>query len=129
MSSVVERIAEQVRSFGLSTVYGEPTELNGVHIVPVALSYHAFGAGEGHGHGNGGGAGEKVSVNVSGEGEGEGSGGGGISLSVPFGAYVRDIRGLRFEPNIITLIAVATPFVWAVGGVLARLSRAKKKRR
>ncbi|GAA4171398.1 hypothetical protein [Gryllotalpicola koreensis] len=125
MSSVVERIAEQVRGFGLSTVYGEATELNGVHIVPVALSFHAFGAGEGRG--NGGGAGEKVNVNVNGE--GEGSGGGGISASVPFGAYVRDIRGLRFEPNVITLIAVATPFVWVVGGVLARLTRAKKKRR
>ena len=121
MSSVVERIAEQVRGFGLSTVYGEATELNGVHIVPVALSFHAFGAGEGHG------SGERLGVDA--KGEGEGNGGGGVSASIPFGAYVRDIRGLRFEPNLITLIAVATPFVWVVGSALKGLLRAKNKRR
>ena len=53
MSSVVEKIAESMRGIGLSTVYGEPTELNGVHIVPVAMSFHLFGAGEGRGNGGG----------------------------------------------------------------------------
>ncbi|WP_344790375.1 hypothetical protein [Gryllotalpicola daejeonensis] len=125
MSSVVERIAEQIKGLGLSTVYGEATELNGVHIMPVALAFHAFGAGEGRG--NGGGAGESVNVNLNGE--GEGSGGGGIAASIPFGAYVRDIRGLRFEPNLITLIAVATPLVWVSGSVLKGLARASRKRR
>lgn len=125
MSSVVERIAESFRGLGLSTVYGEATELNGVQIVPVALSFHAFGAGEGRG--NGGGAGEQINVNVNGE--GEGSGGGGIAASVPLGAYVRDIRGLRFEPNVITLIAVATPLIWVSGSVLKGLARAQRKRR
>lgn len=125
MSSVVEKIAELMRGFGLSTVYGEARELNGVYIVPVAMSFHAFGAGEGRG--NGGGAGEQVNVNV--KGEGEGSGGSGVAASVPFGAYVRDIRGLRFEPNIITLLAVATPLVWVSGRVLTNLAKAKRKRR
>jgi uncharacterized spore protein YtfJ len=122
MSSVAERIGELIKGFGVSTVYGEATELNGVHIMPVALSYHAFGAGEGHG------SGERPGESAL-NGEGEGSGGGGVALSVPFGAYVRDIRGLRFEPNIVTLIAVATPLVWVAGGVLKGLARARTKRR
>jgi len=125
MSSVAEKIGELVKGYGLSTVYGEVTELNGVYIMPVAMSYHGFGAGEGRG--NGGGAGEQVNVNVNGE--GEGSGGGGLAFSIPFGAYVRDIRGLRFEPNIITLLAVATPLVWVAGRALKGLSKAKRKRR
>ncbi|HEY0248413.1 MAG TPA: hypothetical protein VGC45_09145 [Gryllotalpicola sp.] len=124
MSTLVERLAELVKGVGISNVYGEATELNGVHIVPVALSFHAFGAGEGKGHGHGAG-----SERFDGEGEGEGSTGGGIAASVPFGAYVRDIRGLRFEPNLITLIAVATPLVWVSGRVLTGLARASRKRR
>jgi uncharacterized spore protein YtfJ len=122
MSSLVERLAELVKGVGLTTVYGEATELNGVHIMPVAMSLHAFGAGEGHGTG---GAATSQQFN----GEGEGSGGGGVAMSVPFGAYVRDIRGLRFEPNLITLLAVATPLVWVSGRALSHLARAKKKRR
>lgn len=124
MSTLVERLAELVKGVGLSTVYGEPTELNGVHIVPVALSFHVFGAGEGKGHGRGGG-----SDRFDGEGEGEGSGGGGVAASIPLGAYVRDIRGLRFEANLITLLAVATPLVWASSRVLAQLNRASRLRR
>jgi hypothetical protein len=123
--SVVEKIAELVKSIGLSSVYGEVTELNGVYIVPVALSFHAFGAGEGHGSGE---RGDEQSAGGM-TGEGEGSGGGGIAASVPFGAYVRDIRGLRFEPNIVTLLAVATPLVWVAGRALKGLSKAQKKRR
>jgi uncharacterized spore protein YtfJ len=125
MSSVVEKIAELVKSLGLSTVYGEVTELNGVYIVPVAMSFHSFGGGEGRG--NGGGTGERVDVDLNGE--GEGSGGGGMAASIPFGAYVRDIRGLRFEPNIITLLAVATPLVWVTGRALRQLAKTKRTRR
>lgn len=124
MSSLVEKIGDLVKGFGLSTVYGEATELNGVYIMPVALAFHAFGAGEGRGTGGGAGAESEAGASA----EGEGSGGGGVAASVPFGAYVRDIRGLRFEPNLVTLLAVATPLVWVSGKVLTRLARTKRKR-
>jgi hypothetical protein len=117
MSSVVEKIGDLVKGIGLGTVYGEVTELNGVYIMPVALSFHAFGAGEGRGSGA-----------PNGPGEGEGSGGGGMAASVPIGAYVRDIRGLRFEPNLVTLLSVATPLVWVSGKALSRLMRGTRRR-
>jgi hypothetical protein len=127
MSSVVEKIGDLVKGFGLGTVYGEVTELNGVYIMPVALSFHAFGAGEGRG--NGGAAAQGEGSGGPGLGEGEGNGGGGMAASVPFGAYVRDIRGLRFEPNLVTMLAVATPLVWVSGKALSRLMHGKRHRR
>ena len=61
---------------------------------------------------------------ASGDG-GEGGGGGGVS--VPVGVYVRREEGLRFEPNIVTLLVVAVPFVWVAGRALTRIIRALKK--
>ncbi len=55
----------------------------------------------------------------------EGGGGGGVS--VPVGVYVRREEGLRFEPNIVTLLVVAVPFVWVAGRALTRIIRALKK--
>ncbi|MCL2514830.1 MAG: hypothetical protein FWD85_08130 [Microbacteriaceae bacterium] len=124
MSTVVERIAEIVKGVGVTSAYGEPTELNGIHIVPVALTVHGFGGGEGRGNG---GAGRESDQQVSGE--GEGSGGGGFAASIPLGAYVRDIRGLRFEANPIALLVVATPFVAACGAAFAQLAWARKRRK
>jgi uncharacterized spore protein YtfJ len=113
MSTLVEKLSDAVKGAGVSNVYGEPTELNGVTIVPVALSVHAFGAGEGKGPEQDG---------------GEGDGGGGFAASVPIGAYVRDIRGLRFEPNPVALLAVGVPFVWVVGRALKILLKLGRKR-
>lgn len=122
MTTLVEKLAELTKGVGVSNVYGEATELNGIHIVPVAMTFHAFGAGEGKGNG---GAGADQQFN----GEGEGSGGGGVAGTIPLGAYVRDIRGLRFEPNIVVLLAVATPLIWVTGRALAHLAKASRKRR
>ena len=124
MSTVVERLAEIVKGVGVSTAYGEATELNGIHIVPVALNIHAFGGGEGRGKGGSARPSEQQMT-----GEGEGNGGGGFAASIPLGAYVRDIRGLRFEANLITLLVVATPFIATAGAVLNGLVRAGRKRR
>jgi len=121
MTSLTERLAELTKGVGVSNVYGEATELNGIHVVPVALTFHAFGAGEGRGNS----AGDSQPFN----GEGEGSGGGGIAGTIPLGAYVRDIRGLRFEPNLVVLLAVATPLVWVAGRVLTQLAKGSRKRR
>ena len=124
MSTVVERLAELVKGVGVSSVYGEATELNGIHLVPVALNVHAFGGGEGRG--TGGAPLQQSDQPLTGE--GEGSGGGGFAATIPLGAYVRDIRGLRFEPNIVTLLAVATPLLSVAGGVLVQLARISKRK-
>jgi hypothetical protein len=40
---------------------------------------------------------------------------------------VRKGDDLRFEPNIVSLVAVAIPFVWVVGRTLSRVIRALKR--
>lgn len=48
-------------------------------------------------------------------------------MSIPVGVYVRREEGLRFEPNIVTLLAVSVPFIWVTGRALTRIIRALKK--
>jgi uncharacterized spore protein YtfJ len=98
---------------GVRSSYGEPVEVDGTTIMPVACTSYGFGAGEG-----GGGLEDA---------QGEGSGGGGGGMSVPVGAYVSRDGYTRFEPNIIALLAVGVPFVWVAGRALARIIKALKK--
>ena len=55
---------------------------------------------------------------------GGGSGGGGGGVAIPVGAYLRKGDDLRFEPNVISLLAVGIPFVWVAGRALSRVIRA-----
>jgi len=111
MPKLAVELAETVTTTGVRNVYGEPVELDGVTMIPVALVEYGFGAGEGP-------AGDEAS----------GSGGGGGGFSVPIGAYVRDRNGLRFEPNPIALLAVGIPFLWVAGRALRMVIRATKKK-
>jgi uncharacterized spore protein YtfJ len=107
MANIVTQIADKVRPIGVSTNYGDPVEVGDNTLVPVSLGWFGFGGG-GDGGDNGGG------------------GGGGVS--VPIGAYVaRPGKDMVFEPNVIALLAVATPFAWTVGTVLRKLVRTLKK--
>jgi len=72
--------------------------------------YYGFGGGEGD----------------SAE-SGTGSGGGGGGMSLPIGAYVKSGGSLRFEPNVISLLAVGIPFVWVAGKAISRVIRAVKR--
>jgi hypothetical protein len=46
---------------------------------------------------------------------------------VPLGAYIRKGDSLSFEPNIVSFLAVAIPFVWVAGRALSRVIRALKR--
>ena len=105
MPNIALELGKQAASFGVKGAYGEPQDVDGVSITPVAFTYSGFGGGSGDGA--------------------EGGGGGGVS--VPVGVYVRREEGLRFEPNIVTLLLVAVPFVWVTGRALVRIIRALKK--
>lgn len=110
MTNLVLKLAENISSIGVKSAYGEPVEIDGVKIVPVALVQFGFGAGE------------------DGEADGAGpGGGGGGGLSVPIGAYVTENGKARFEPNLIALLAVGIPFVWVAGHTVARVIRALKR--
>jgi uncharacterized spore protein YtfJ len=108
MSSLPEKLAETFRSAGVKSAYGDPVQIDGVTLVPVALAYYGFGGGD---------AGE----------EGGGSGGGGGGVSLPIGAYVKSGSTARFEPNVIALLAVGVPFLIVAGRAFARVIRALKK--
>ena len=106
MPNIALELSKQSASFGVSSAYGEARELDGVTLIPVALTWSGFGGGS-----------DEV---------GNGGGGGG-GWSVPLGGYVRKGDDLRFEPNIVSLVAVAIPFVWVVGRTLSRVIRALKR--
>lgn len=110
MASITQQIADTVSSVGVHAAYGEPVEIDGTTIVPVAAASYGFGAGEG-----------------GGESQVEGSGAGGGGFAWPVGAYVTRDGYTRFEPNTIALLLVGIPFVWVAGRALARVVRALKK--
>lgn len=110
MAHITQQLADTVSSAGVRAAYGDPVELEGGTIVPVAVVSFGFGAGEGDS-----------------EGSGKGEGGGGGGMACPIGAYVTRDGYTRFEPNIIALLAVGVPFVCVAGRAIARVVRALKR--
>jgi hypothetical protein len=106
MANIALELAKQSAALGVSSAYGEQQDVDGVKLIPVALTWTGFGGGSDE-SGNGGG------------------GGGGYTF--PVGAYVRRGDDLRFEPNLVSLLAVGIPFVWVAGRALSRVIRALKK--
>ncbi len=105
MPNIALELGKNAASFGVKSAYGDPQDIDGVSFTPVALTLSGFAAGTADG--------------------GEGGTGGG--WSVPLGVYVRREEGLRFEPNIVSLLAVGIPFLWVAGRALSRVIRALKK--
>jgi len=106
MPNIALELGKQSASIGVKSAYGEQQEVDGVRLIPVALTWSGFGGGSDEA-GNGG-----------------GGGGGG---AIPIGAYIRRGDELRFEPNLVALLAVAIPFVFFAGRALSRVIRAVKK--
>ena len=106
MPNIALELGKQSASLGVKTAYGEPQDLDGVTIIPVAFTWTGFGGGSDEA-GNGGG------------------GGGGYAM--PLGAYIRRGDDLRFEPNLVSLLAVSIPFFWVAGRAFSRVIRALKK--
>ncbi|MDQ1216264.1 MULTISPECIES: hypothetical protein [Microbacterium] len=106
MPNLALELGKQTANLGVTSVYGEQQDVGGITLIPVAVTWSGFGAGE--------------------DDEGN-SGGGGGGYAVPVGAYVRKGDDLRFEPNLVSLVAVGIPFVWVVGRALSRVIRALKK--
>jgi len=117
MTNLVTRLAESVSRIGVTTAYGEPIEVDGVTVIPVALVQFGFGGGSDGGADAADAADPDAVI----------GGGGGGGASIPLGAYVRDIHGFRFEPNVISLLAVSIPFVWVAGRAGARIIKALKR--
>jgi uncharacterized spore protein YtfJ len=108
MTNLPIQLADTLKSFGVTAVYGEAQEIEGTTVVPVALLAYGFGGG-------------------SDAGDGAAAGGGGGGYTLPIGAYIGDSLGVRFQPNPVALLAVGIPFVWVTGRALARVIKALKK--
>ena len=106
MPNIALELGKQSASIGVKSAYGEQQEVDGVRLIPVALTWSGFGGGSDEARNGGGG------------------GGGG---AIPIGAYIRRGDELRFEPNLVALLAVAIPFVFFAGRALSRVIRALKK--
>ena len=105
--SVPERLAEQLKSLGVARTFGEPLQVGGDTVVPVALVQYGFGGG--------------------GDAEGAAGGGGG-GIALPVGVYAgRGDGPATFRPNTVALLAVLIPLVWTAGRAVARVVRAVKK--
>lgn len=107
MPNIALELGKLTADLGVRSSYGEPQDVDGVSITPVALTMSGFAGG--------------------GEVEGRAEGGAGGGWSIPLGVYVRREEGLRFEPNVVSLLAVGIPFVWVAGRALSRVIRALKK--
>lgn len=106
MPNIALELGKQSASVGVRSAYGEQQDVDGVRLIPVAVAWSGFGGGS--------------------DDAGNGGGGGG-SWAVPVGAYIRRGDDLRFEPNIVSLLAVAIPFVFFAGRALSRVIRALKR--
>lgn len=112
--SLVEKIADSAKSFGVHTAYGDIVKVDGKEVLPVALVGYGFGGGDGDGsYGPDG---------KQGSGRGEGAGGGG--WAIPIGAYVTNADGqVVFQPNLVALLAVGIPFVASAGFAVSAVLR------
>ncbi|MDF1478112.1 hypothetical protein PYV02_03345 [Leifsonia sp. H3M29-4] len=116
MTTLIEKLAQSVPSWGAKLAYGDKSSVNGQDVIPVAFVIFGFGGGEG--------SGEMPEGQNGPAGKGEGSGGGGGGYALPIGAYVGTSEGLRFQPNPVALAVVAVPLVSAIGWALSRIIRA-----
>ena len=99
--TTVDHLADSVSKLGIGTAYGEPIDIGGTKVTPVALTWFGFGAG-------------------SENDEGESSAGGG-------GVYQPGPDGPVFKPNLIALLAVSIPVLWVGGRAFTSIIKALKK--
>lgn len=94
-SDILESIGEKLGSTAtVKAVYGEPIQVNGKTVVPIAKVAYGFGGGFGSGHDKQGASGDSA---VEGR-HGEGGGGGGGVRAFPAGALEITDQGTRFVP-------------------------------
>ncbi len=111
--SYTERVAEKIGSTGVTTVFGQPVEREGVTVIPVARAMWGFGAGTGLDNPS-----KDKQSTPTGIGMSFGDGGGGGVMIEPVG-YIELANGqARFRPIVVVPVV---PLAIAGGVVLAIL--------
>jgi len=93
-TNILQQIGESLVSTAtVKSVFGEPIQMKGKTVVPVAKVAYGFGGGFGSGHKGGDGKAGPES-----EGSGEGGGGGGGVRAIPAGVLEITAESTRFVP-------------------------------
>jgi uncharacterized spore protein YtfJ len=106
----MQSLTDTFKNVGVARSYGDPVQLGGKEIIPVALVSLGFGGGT-----------------EGGDPEAAGSGGGGGGFVFPLGVYTHDDGGrLVFRANPLSLTACLVPLVCAAGLMLHGVLRARR---
>ncbi|HJW01547.1 MAG TPA: hypothetical protein VJ617_20845 [Arthrobacter sp.] len=106
MADTFSNLVDTFKNVGVSRAYGDPVQLGGQEVIPVALVSFGFGGGN--------------------EGDGGASGGGGGGMVLPLGVY-RNVGGdVAFRPNTVVMLACLVPLVAVLGAAVRRVIRAAR---
>lgn len=111
MADTFGSLLDLFKNLAVSKAYGEPVNLGGQTVVPVALVSFGFGGG---------------SEGDSASGQG-GSGGGGGGIVIPLGVYTNNNGRTAFRPNTIATLACLVPLVAVTGAAVRRAITAARK--
>jgi len=106
MADTFSFLVEAMKNVGVSKAYGQPRQVGGEEVIPVALVSFGFGGGN--------------------DAEGGSSGGGGGGMVLPLGVY-RDVGGHAvFRPNTIVMLVCLVPVISVIGSAVRRSIRAAR---
>ena len=106
MTDNFSNLVDTFKNIGVARAYGDPVQLGGQEVIPVALVSFGFGGGN--------------------EADGGASGGGGGGMVLPLGVY-RNVGGdVAFRPNTVVTLVCLVPLVSVLGAAVRRAIRAAK---
>lgn len=107
MADTFGSLLDLFKNLAVSRAYGEPVNIGGQTVVPVALVSFGFGGGT--------------------ESDQGGSGGGGGGTVIPLGVYTSVNGRTVFQPNTIATLACMVPLVAAAGTAVRRAIKAARR--
>jgi hypothetical protein len=107
--AITQGLAAGVPNRGINLTVGDPREIGGVDLTPVAFVSYGFGALD-----------ESARL---------GSGGGGGGVAIPFGAYAVKDGALQFRPNTIVLLSLLIPIIGTLGLSISMIIKALRRSR
>jgi uncharacterized spore protein YtfJ len=106
MTDTFSNLVDTFKNVGVARAYGDPVQLGGQEVIPVALVSFGFGGGN--------------------EADGGASGGGGGGMVLPLGVY-RNVGGdVAFMPNTVVTLVCLVPLVAVLGAAVRRAIRAAR---
>lgn len=106
MADTFSSLVETFKNVGVSKAYGEPVQVGGEEVIPVALVSFGFGGGGEPGDGA--------------------SGGGGGGFVLPLGVYRKIGGNASFRPNTVVTLVCLVPVIGVLGAAVRGAIRAAR---